>query len=147
MRTSLIECYSSGWANGCKFLSCTLTMSPHLHENTVTCVWPSDSSLKTIRRDFSRMPTTNFPTVRSEQECIPVGCVPPTCQSYMWWLPLDVSSTPPPWTYPPPRRAWDQRYAPAERTWDQGYPPTLLWTKWLTDECENITFQQLLLRA
>ena len=124
-----------------------------------------------------------------QKESIPVGCLPPACWLYMWWLPLGASGDIPthprhthprhthpwtypttwsypttlvipnhpghthsPWTYPPtldipnPLESWDQTYPPLEKTWNQGYLP-LLWTEWLTDACENITFRQLRWRA
>ena len=56
-----------------------------------------------------------------------------------------------------PRRDLGQGNRTPEGTWDQVYPqngpetrdthPLSLWTQWRTDECENITFLQLLLRA
>ena len=50
----------------------------------------------------------------TKQECIPVGCVPNTCQPCMWWSPLGVSSrrvgTHPLDIPAPPVGTWDQRY-------------------------------------
>ena len=85
----------------------------------------------------------------TKQECIPVGCVPYTCQPSMWWSPLGVRSRRV-GTYPldipaPPVGTWDQRYPLDMGQEMPTHPP--LWTEWLTDACENINFPQLLLRS
>ena len=56
---------------------------------------------------------------KKKKESIPVGCVPPAGQPYVWWLPLGVSrgvSIHP--------HAHTQHTPPhQEGTWDQIYPP------------------------
>ena len=80
-------------------------------------------------------------TTYFQQDTIPVGSVPPTCEPYVfWWPPLDISTvcggipTPPPrprYTYPPRRR----HLVPEIPT----HPPTPPPVNTLTDTCENIT--------
>ena len=97
------------------------------------------------------------------QENIPVGCVLPTCQLCMWWPPLGVipPDIPTPWTYPlpygrnlgpsipPPQKGPGtmDTQTPWRRPGTEDTPTHPLWTEWLTDTCENITFPQLLLRT
>ena len=58
------------------------------------------------------------------------------------------SRPPPPISNPPPNtlHPWYPKHLPSEGTWDLRYPTTL-WTEWLIDTSENITFPQLRWRA
>ena len=88
-----------------------------------------------------------------QEESIRIGCVAPTCQMYMCWSPLGVSSRgmgihpldiPIPWKVPGTR---DTHLPLSGKDMEPGISTYPLWTKWQTDTCENITFPQLLLRA
>ena len=89
-----------------------------------------------------------------KQECMPVGCVPPS----RWPYPI-VSAQPPipdsdpprqtPWTQTPPwlqtpvgRPTWADKADPPRQIPPRQTPPPL-WTEGMTHACENITFPQL----
>ena len=68
---------------------------------------------------------------KSEQECIPVGCVPPAALAVCWGGDVCRSA------------CWDT--PPLGLGLGLDIPPH--WTEFLTHACENITFPQLRLRT
>ena len=75
------------------------------------------------------------------QESITVGCVPPACQPYEWWLPLGGHTYSLPRTYPPtPARTRDSHPG-------RDLVPGILTHCGQTNACESITFPQLRWRA
>ena len=71
-----------------------------------------------------------------EQECIPVGCVPPTAVAIWWWVFA---------------RGWQPRGLSAQgvclpRGCLSGGVHLPPWTEFVTHSCENISFPQLHLR-
>ena len=87
--------------------------------------------------------------VAIRQECIPVGCVPPTAVAVRGAIstrhsPPSRSRTPPPWSMHPPDQAPPGPGTPRDQTLrEQAHPPV----NRITDTCKNITFPQLRLRA
>ena len=98
------------------------------------------------RKHRSRMLTACLPITHmvTATRCSRVGTHPLLrCTSH-----LDIAT---PWTYtspniptPPPRRDLlaEIPLLPSRKDIGPGIPITLLWTEWLTDACENITFLQ-----
>ena len=101
--------------------------------------WSFESHVWTVPQKYIQPTLKGSKNVKCEKECIPAGCVPPTC-----------------WLYPSMHLAgrggvWAGgvclRSGVCSGVSGQGVPmgvaDTPLWTEWLIDRCKNITLPQL----
>ena len=102
-----------------------LKMSPTNQVNHSIYIWSyCQGYLLSVWKNDTKFPTLSaviFSKHFQQQESIRVGCVPPTCQPYLFqWLPPGVRTGGGWQVYPtaPQKRTFDQTCLPPEGTWD-----------------------------